>query len=383
MKGACGIDIDTDKTYIAFAKKLRDELLFMEEAELEIPFSIENLPQFLKENSSSINQKICEKEKQLSLNIENVYINLPMIFSRKGEFSATIPLKKRKKITAADIIFAKKYLQDTHLDWDDFCIHNFVLNYEVEGKTYAFAPTGIIAKKIKLNSCLVWVKDKFRKDTEAVFAGLDRNFAGFISPFASVAGSVFTHPKDMENSCAIIDIAYDRTCVLIFRDKRISYIKESDFGLKKIFDELEKKIILPAALAQEVFNRYISFKELSHLKEVSIKTGSNYINLSTQAANTFVKEYIKNELTAIIAAAKEALSPDASVYVCGRLNIKEGFCDFLKSFITYNVKLGNVKEVASKSFGAVNYGTLRFLEEGSLRKDSFVNRVINIYKEYF
>ena len=146
---------------------------------------------------------------------------------------------------------------------------------------------------------------------------------------------------------------------------------------------MEKKIILPAALAKEVFNRYISFKELPHFKEVSIKTGSNYINLSTQAANTFVKDYIKNELTAIVMAAKEALAGESSVYVCGRLNIKEGFWDFLKSFMAYNVKLGDIKEVASKSFGVLNYGMLKFLEEGALRKDSFANRIINTYKEYF
>ncbi len=383
MKGFCGIDIDSDKTYIAFAKRQRHELKFIEETELEMPFSPTNFFQFLQENSNKINHKICEKEKQLSLNVEKIYIDLPMVLSQKGEFSATIPLKKRKKITAADIIFARKYLQDTYLDWDDFCIHNFVLSYEAEGKIYACPPLGIIAKKIKLNSCLIWVKGKFHKDTETIFSNLERNFAGFISPFASIAGGIFTHPKDMEDSCAIIDIAYDKTFILVFKNKCISYIKESEFGLKKIFDELEKKIILPAALAKEVFNRYISFKELSHLKEVSIKTGSNYINLSTQAANTFVKDYIKNELTAIVMAAKEALAGESSVYVCGRLNIKEGFWDFLKSFMAYNVKLGDIKEVASKSFGVLNYGMLKFLEEGALRKDSFANRIINTYKEYF
>lgn len=383
MKGFCGIDIDSDKTYIAFAKGLKHELKFLGEAELEIPFSPTNFFQFLQENSNSINKKICEEEKQLSLNIEKIYINLPAILSQKGEFSATIPLKKRKKITAADIMFARKYLQDTYLDWDDFCIHNFVLSYEVEGKIYAYPPLGVIAKKIKLNSCLIWVKDRFRKDTETIFSNLERNFAGFISPFASITGGIFSHPKDMEDSCAIIDIAYDKTFILAFKDKRISYIKESEFGLKKIFDELEKKVILPAALAKEVFNRYVSFKELSHFTEVSIKTGSNYINLSTQAANTFVKEYIKNELTAIVTAAKEALSAESSVYICGRLNTKEGFCDFLKSFMAYNVKLSNIKEVASKSFGALNYGMSKFLEEGALRKDSFANRIINTYKEYF
>lgn len=383
MKGLCGIDIDSDRTYIAFAKKARYEPVFLQEVDIEMPFSPQNFFQFLQENSNSINQKICEKEKQLALSVEKIYINLPWGLEHKGEFNATIPLNKRKKITAADIMFAKKYLQDTFLDWDDFCIHNFILSYEVEGKIYNDPPLGLVAKKIKLNSFLIWLKDKFRKDTETIFSNLERNFTGFVSPFASIAGGIFMHQKDMKDSCAIIDIAYDKTFVLVFKNKRISCIKESEFGLKKIFDELEKKVVLPAALAEEVFNRYISFKDLPHFKEVSIKTASNYINLSTQAANTFVKDYIRNELTRIIEEIKPVLTQESSIYICGRLNIKEGLNDFVKSFISYNVNLGSIKSVASKSLGSLNYGTSRFLEEGYLRKDSFLNHVIGAYKEYF
>ncbi|MFA5008652.1 MAG: hypothetical protein WC546_05470 [Candidatus Omnitrophota bacterium] len=383
MKGICGIDIDSDRTYIAFARQLRHQPVFLQGAELEAQFSPENFFQFLQENGGSINQKISEKEKQLSLSVERIYINLPWDLGKKGEFSAIIPLNKRKKITASDIMFAKKYLQDTYLDWDDFCVHHFVLNYEVEGRTYICPPIGLVAKKIKLNSCLIWVKDKFRKDTEVIFSNLERGFAGFVCPFASIAGAVFANSKDIKDLCAIIDIAYDKTSVLVIKDGHIFCIKESDFGLKKIFDELERKIILPAALAVEVFNRYISFKELPHFKEVSIKTGSNYINLSTQAANTFVKDYIKNELTRIIDDIKAALAGDTPIYVCGRLNAKEGFCEFVKSFMPYDVKLGNAKGAVSKSFGALNYGASRFLEEGCLKKDSFLNRVIGVYKEYF
>lgn len=383
MKGLCGIDIDSDRTYIALAKQLRYQLVFLQEAELEVPFLPKNLFQFLQENAGRINQKICEKEKELSLSVEKIYLNLPWGLEQKGEFSAIIPLNKRKKITVSDIAFAKKYLQDTFLDWDDFCVHNFVLSYEVQGQIYTYPPIGLVAKKIKLNSCLIWVKDKFRKDTETIFSNLDRDFYGFISPFASIAATAFTHPKDIKDSCAIIDIAYDKTFILVFKNKHISYIKESDFGLEKILDELERKVILPPALAKEVFNRYISFKELPHFKEVSIKTGSNYINLSTQAANTFVKEYIKNELNLIVEDVKSGLSQESSIYICGRLNIKEGFGEFAKGFISYDVKVSNIKDVASKSFGSLNYGASRFLEEGTLKKDSFLNRIIGVYKEYF
>lgn len=383
MKGLCGIDFNKDRTYVCFAGMVKGNPILIEESDMDLPFNTQNLVQFLLDNGSSINKKICEKEKQLSLHIEKIYINLPWNLANSGKFSATIPLSKRKKVTFGDIALAKKYLQDTFLDWDDFCVHNFVLDYEIEGKKYNEQPIGVVAKKITVTSCLVWVKDKMRKEVDDILSNLERNFSGFVYPAASIATPISLKPKEHNNSCAIIDITYDKTFVVAVKDRSLFYVKDFPFGLKNIFDELERKILIPAVLAKEVFNRYISFKELPYFKEVSIKTGDSYINLSTQAANTFVQDCVRNELKSIAADMRNDLSAQSSIYFSGRLNQKEGFCDFVRSFLPYDVQMPNIKGGISNSFGCLAYGLFRPLEGGLHRKESILSRIGKIYKEYF
>jgi len=383
MKGLCGLDIDRDKIYISLANLKGSSPVFLQEFSIDVTSIDKTFLEVLQESGNVINQKISEKEKALSLTVEKVFVNLPWDACKQGAFSTTVPFSKRKKITQKDINFAKKYLQDTYLDWDDFCIHNFILNYEIEGKVYDKPPLGVVAKKIKISSILVWIKDKFRKDIEDIFDNLERSLGGCAFPPVSAIASVFTNLNSVSDSCVVVDVAYDKTLAIAIKNKKILSIKESGFGLKQIFEELEKKILLPKALAQEVFNRYISFKELAYSKEVSIKSDGNYINLSTQAANSFVKEYIKNAVSQIIEGTSGALNSEYTIYFTGRLNEKEGFCDFAKEILPHPVVASSAAKSISKSFGVLSYGVNRFLDNDYMSRNSFVNRIVNVYKEYF
>jgi len=379
----CGLDIDRDKIYVSLAHLKGASPTFLQEFNIDISSAEKTFLEVLQENGNAINQKICEKEKVLSLAVEKIFVNLPWDVCKQGAFFATVPFNKRKKITQKDINFAKKYLQDTYLDWDDFCIHNFILNYEIEGKVYDKPPLGVVAKKIKISSILVWIKDKFRKDVEDVFDNLERSLGGCIFPPVAAIASIFPSLNSVSDSCVIVDVAYDKTLAIAIKNKKILSIKESNFSLRQIFEELEKKILLPRALAQEVFNRYISFKELSYSKEVSIKNDENYINLSTQAANSFVKDYIKNAINQVIESISGGLNSDYTIYFTGRLNGKEGFCDFAKEILSHPVVASSATKCISKSFGVLSYGVTRFLDNDYMCRNSFLSRIMNVYKEYF
>ncbi|MFA6281366.1 MAG: hypothetical protein WCY05_02545 [Candidatus Omnitrophota bacterium] len=383
MKGLCGVDIDKDKIYVSLAHLKGANPVFLQEFNIDLCSTEKSFLEVLQENSNAINQKICEKEKALSLVVEKVFVNLPWDVCKQGSFSATVPFNSRKKITQKDINFAKKYLQDTYLDWDDFCIHNFILNYEIEGKVYDKPPLGVVAKKIKISSILVWIKDKLRRDIEDIFDNLERSLGACVFPPVAAIAPIFTSFDSASDSCVVIDVAYDKTLAIAIKNKKILVINESNFGLKQIFEELEKKILLPNALAREVFNRYISFNDLSYSKEVSIKNDGNYINLSTQAANSFVKDYIKNAVNLAIESIGAGLGSNYTVYFTGRLNTKEGFCDFAKEILSHPVVVSSAEKSISKSFGALSYGATRFLDNDYMSRNSFLNRIVNVYKEYF
>lgn len=382
MTGYCGIDIDTDMTYICLAgsKKLRP--VFLQEEQLKVTYGTDSLIDFLKNNSEALKAKISEGEKKSAINADTVYLNLPWGLPEKFMAEATVPLSSRKKIDWKDIHSVKKYLQDAYLDWDDVCVHHLVINYEVEGITYKNPPVGLVAKKIKIKSVLFAVKDKFRKDVEDIFNNLEKRFAGFVFPGLSMLCAGFNE-LNKESRLAAINVAYDKTYVAIYQEGFIDFIVKFDFSLKKILDELGQKLILAPALADEVFRRYVSFKDMPRFKEVSIKNTDTYVSLSTQTVNSFVKESVRNGYNLLLNELKKNIHPETVICLLGRLNSREGLEDFLKGCSSYKICVARPYECASSSFGCVRYGTDRMLESEGRSNSSFLRRMGDVYKDYF
>ncbi|MBU1121748.1 MAG: hypothetical protein ABIH71_03425 [Candidatus Omnitrophota bacterium] len=390
MKGICGIDIDRDNVFISFAAVNRGRINFLKEIEVGA-ICDDGFLDYFKKNSERLNKSIMVEEKRLSIKVDDVFLNLPRQLEKKRVVEDVVPFKKRKKINPPDLIMAKKHIADIFLDWDDFCIHNFVLGCEIEGKLYPTLPIGVPAKKIKLKSLLVWVKDKLHREVEDIFDNVDRRFGGFVSSDASSFTASFPEGyirKNDKDIFCVINIGYDNSHFVVCRAGALEFGKEFDFGSKKIIAAIEKRFLLSPVLANEVFARYISFKNVPYYKEISIKKSNTYTNLSTQAVNSFVREYIKGEVNFMLEKIKQKVGIESFILsFVGRLNAKEGFYSFLKDFIPYQVKVfsptGHNKSVSS-SFGCLKYGMHRFLELEYCRKqESFWERFLKVYKEYF
>ncbi|MEI8349699.1 MAG: hypothetical protein WCI77_06055 [Candidatus Omnitrophota bacterium] len=382
MKMVCGIDVRPDKTFFSLVRLAKSEAYCLRETQLAIPFDGNNFSHFLQANAAAIVKAIEEEARALSISVDTVYLNVPWGLEQRRVVESIVPLGKRKKITSGDILFTKKYVEDAYLDWDDFCMHHFVLRYEVEGKSYVRPPVGVVAKKIKLKSLLVWVKDAFRKDIEGVFSHLEKKLGGMIFAAASSVSANGTQLISA-NAAGIIDIGYEKSNVAIFVEGNLLCVQEFAFGLKSILQELAKKHFIPVSLSQEVFDRYISFRELPYFKEVSIKNADTYLNVSTNTVNSFVKEYIKNEINVIIEAIRKDVPQEFNLTVTGRLNAKDGFADFLKSFIPQSVVVAAAGVGESLSYGCACYAACRYLERIRGGQDSFFHRFLRIYKEYF
>jgi cell division ATPase FtsA len=390
MRGVCGIDIDRDKIFVSFAALGSEKKInFLREVEVDSSFQKENFLEHLRRNSENLNQVIEAAENELSLKVERIFLNLPRGVENRKQVEDVIPLKRRKRIAVQDLMSAKKYLADIFLDWDDFCVHHFVLNYEIGGDIYRQPPIGKEAKKIKIKSLLVWIKDRLRKEAEDIFDNLGREFGGFVSSNVSIFSTPFTTgyvEKYKESAFCVINIGYENTRFVVYKDGKLELEKEICFGSRSIEQAIEKRFFLNPTLAKEVFLRYTSFKNVPYFKEVSIKKGNNYINLSIQALNSFVREYIKNEVNKIIFEIKRKV-PEGSMVVSfiGRLNIKEGYLSFLKSFFPQDVKvfLSTAHNSLSSSFGCLKYGVFPFWENYYRKRQRFFQRFLNVYKEYF
>ena len=381
MRGICAIALDKDKTFVSFARLKGDSLTFLKESEVPITGCDNDIIPFLKDNLEIIDQKIIEMEAKYSCRCEKIFLELPWAVAKERKVEDIITLRARKKIVPGDISRAKKQLEDKFLNWDDFCIHNIVINYDVEGNDYEEPPLGVWAKKIKLQSLLVWIKDKMYKEIEDIFDNVDRNLGGIIAPQISRFSSTFT---GKDKTQAVVSIDYDQSHFIARSRDNFFFGKEFDFSFCKVIEELAKRFVLKPSLAEDIFQRYISFKEIPYFKEITVKRNSGYINLSTQTLNSFIKDYIKSEICYILQEIREDISKDDfTISFIGRLNVKEGFYGSLQEYVPYPLKFPLQRLTVSSSYGCLRYGVSRFLEQDHKKNEPILRRILNVYREYF
>jgi len=381
MRGICALALDEDRIFISLASLKRNNLTFKEEVALPLAYNSSNIATFLRDNSEVIEQKIKKIEEKFFIRTEKIFLELPWNQSVQQIVQEAVPLKRKKRITADDISWAKKHLEDKFLDWDDFCIHNIAMSYEVAGQSYRSAPLGVLARRIKLCSLLVGVKYRVYKEVEDIFNNINRSFGGFVAAPMSALATAFRKRGETQ---AVVNISYGSSSYVI-RDENnsISY-RKFDFCLRKVIEALAKRFMIPVTLADEVFQRYISFKEIPYFKEITLKNGQGYMNLSTQTLNLFVKEYISGEIKCLVGEIKDQIkNNDAVISFIGRLNAKEGFFNFLKEHIVYPLNPPLLKAGVSASLGCLNYGVKPFLENDHKENNSVFQRILDIYREYF
>ena len=391
MRVAASIVLDQDKSFACFASFKKTHLNFIKEIEVPVPYSGGSICDYLRQNLESFSQVILEAEAKYLFKLEKIFLELPWSLSGEKEVEETVILKRRKRITPADISFAKKYLEDKFLDWDDICLHNIVLKYEIENVNYKHPPLGQLAKKIKLSSLLIWIKDKTYKEAESIFGNLNLNFGGFVAAPLSRFSSCFgkykvkkSKDKSVEQEPQIaVSIDYGSTHFVIANKRGFICEREFDFGLEKILKSIAQRFMLTHSLASEVFYRYLSFKEIPYFKEITLKKQSGYVNLSTQTLNSFVKSYIKGEMSYMLGQMEAEIGEHSVISFIGRLNVKKGFLGFLKNIVSYQLKVPVERKLISSSFGCLQYGLNPFLENDHARLSSFWQNILNVYREYF
>ncbi|MCM8786737.1 MAG: hypothetical protein NC935_01630 [Candidatus Omnitrophica bacterium] len=380
MRNFCGITIDNDKTFISFVGLNKGLIKPIEEISLKLNFDYDII-NFFKKNALIISEKIKEKAKSYGFNIEKIFLGLPSQFVTIKTIEEVVPLARLKKITLADIEIAKKYVEDSVLCWDEFCLHHFVAWYQIEDKRYKLPPIGVVAKKIAIKSSIIYLKDKLYQEIDSILADADLNLGGFVEENISDF-SMLSEKSDIGSTYVVINIRYTSSSFAIFKDGLFQLSKSFPLNLVTIFEELSKKFLISVETARNIFQQYFSFKDTSYTKEISIRNDNTYINISIGAFNSFLMAFIKNQIEILLEQIREILElNDFKILFLGRLNIYEGFMDFLKTFITYNLVLPVISTVNS-SFGCVYYGLTKFLESYP-KKETFLNRILTIYKEYF
>ncbi|MCF7908749.1 MAG: hypothetical protein K9L86_07770 [Candidatus Omnitrophica bacterium] len=381
MKGACAIAIDDGKVFFSFGLLKKPAFLFIEEFSITISQKSADLFSSIKDNAEMINRTIDNVAKRHNLKIDKVFLELPQSFINTKIVTDIVPLRGKRKVSFSDIKLIKKYLEDKFLDWDDYCIHNIGLQFTTRGATYQEPPYGVWAKKLAVKSLLVSIKDKVYKELEDIFDNFGRQFLGLVSSMVSTYANVFTKPDKPQ---VVMYCGYQQSSFVVRKKGDFVFSEEVNFNLKSLIDKLAKRFFLDFALAEELFERYISFKEIPYFKEITIKKGTGYANLSIQTMNLFMKDYIKSEVENLFQLIN--LHTDGEEFIfsfLGQLGNKDGFYKFLRGCVSCELATSLERSVQSTSFGCLRYGLSPFLELDYRKNKSFLQRAVSIYREYF
>ncbi len=381
MQGVCGIVLERNKAFLSFSYQKKSYLNFLKEEKISLQESKDFL-ELLKINSEAINDAIGVFEKKYSFSANKIFVELPFGLSREKEVSEKIVFSRKKKITSLDINSGKKYLEDKFLEWDERCIHHIILKYQVEGLETARAPLGFLAKKMKLDSVLTYVKNNFYEEVFDIFENLGRSFDGLVDHKLSLLSQAFNRFK--KNQVLISVNNFNSYAVIKTEDNKITE-RQFDFSLGKMIEGLSKQYAVGFSLAGQLWERYGTFKIIPYSKEISIKKGDTYLNLSTKALSDFLKKIFSENLEKMLYNVSNTIRQDEQKVIfsfIGPLAQKEGFYGYLKTLLSCSLEVPESR-CRSSALGCARYGAFKYLEKSYKKQLSLWGRLREIYDEYF
>lgn len=383
MIGFCGIGWGRDKLEVILVSCRTGE--FIPLTEIELNAGSQDFLEAIQSNMDIFEEELRNKEKKYSIEIEKIYIRLPLEWAKVKVIEDTIPLtmdNKRKLITAKDINNAKKYMENAVLEWNEVCLHNIVLEYYIDDKKYFELPEHLEGRKLRLKSLIVFMgRNQFQKVYE-LFENIERKFMGFVySPLADL--SVNTRGYNRLSPYATINIGESSTFCTGIVENYVFY-KTFEFGEDKLRESIKERFLLSDEVSTQILSQYISFRYSLKEKELVVKDKDSYINISIGSVNNFVKDITAKEIDTILEFLKEKVGNKFKVLFLGRIPLIKGFYNFLREHFPF-------LEIDSPCFyspyihllGCIKYGYHKFLERVHSPKRSLWQAILNVYKDYF
>lgn len=383
MIGFCGIGWGDSKLEVMLVSYRDGEFIPLTEIELKTPSR--DFLEALQSNLDTLEKELKDKEKKFSMEIERVYIRLPLEWVKVKVIEDTVPLtmdNKKKVITVKDINKAKKYMENVALEWNELCLHNIVLEYSIDDKRY-FELTGHLeGRKLELKSLIVFMeRNQYQKFYE-IFQNIERKFMGFVySPLADL--SVNVRGYNRFSSYATINIGESSTlCAGII--KNYVFYKRFEFGEDKLKEGIKERFLLSGEVSEQILNQYVSFLDSPKDKKLVVKDKDSYTNISVGSVNNLVKEITVKEIDSVLEFLKEKLGDKFKVLFLGKISLLKGFYNFFRTRYPF-------LEVDSPCFssaylhllGCIKYGHHKFLEKVPSSKRNLWQTIINVYKDYF
>ncbi len=382
MQTICAVGLDCDKLRLLFSCHRHNRFVPLCESEIQsLSF---DLLEALRAKADSLENQIRKQEKNHGFSVEKVCCLLPFSYARTKIVEDVLPLTsgRKRRLTARDVSLAKEHIENVALDWQDMRIHNIVLEYFLDDRRHLFLPPVSEARKLKLKSQLVFIERKLYKEVENIFDNIGRKFMGFVfSPLCDISVNHTGYSRSVPYLTC--NIGRMNTLGAGLRGNEL-FFESFDLGEIKLEQALAGRFLFSPEVCAEIFDRYISLAPTSVHKEVVVKDGNQYVNVSVGSLSSFIQDRLAEELAKIIPRIESLAGGQQKVLFLGKVTLLQGFMSFIRDrFPSLSVEPLGFRSPSAPFLGCCHYAGRYFLEREFLPGKNIWKKLLEFYREYF
>tara|TARA_Y100000590_G_C15695307_1_gene1004904 strand:+ start:504 stop:1763 length:1260 start_codon:yes stop_codon:yes gene_type:complete len=225
----------------------------------------------VEEATQSIQSCIDEMEKKTKNKIQNLIVIFEPIETN------SIRMSKSKVIAGAKISFddvsylitdAKLQIQQSQQN--DFIVHIFNYNYNVDGKKFLNEPIDIYGNFFSHELTFLTIPRNILKNINEIFVNADVEVKKFI--LSSYAYSVTKFDKDtLEKGISLISFDKNKTSVTVFKNSALIHHKTIPIGLHHLAKDISRVCSISKSESKNIVNNYITkfFDNINFFEEDS------------------------------------------------------------------------------------------------------------------
>lgn len=334
--------------------------------------------------------------------IKSLYVSMQCPHVRARHSLCTIPISERsnKIITSGDIAKVNQQAYSLGFNIEEQVLHQIPQEYTIDNQNKLLEPAGLYGHKLGADLLLLTA---LSRDVQNLASAIDR--AGYkirAVVLSGLAASLAVLSEETKKKgCCLLDIGFDFSQMLIFKDGILRGYEPLSFGSHHITEAIAHELKLPYALAEEVKVSHgcALAAHVAWEQEVLVKKEQGYRPIKRKVIATI----IENRLQEFFAQIKERFASyqrmcdmPAGVAVSGKAALLEGCIESLENTLGVPTRAAKIENAPvndlsyAVSLGLVRYAILAHPHIHLFKLSSYgnmfqkiVRKSREIYHEYF
>jgi cell division protein FtsA len=281
----CGLDIGAQKIKASFLRSGKDrapEIIGV--SQVSTRGLAKSSVSDLRELSDSISRVLTGLADKAKLKIKEVNLGLGGHFIYGRKTHAVIPLADRgsKVITSFDIKKINHQACLLGVNLDEKLIHEFPVQYVVDGFNMAANPLGLYGRKLEASILIAvaqsnLINNVYKAVQQAGFEVVTTAFSSFCAAEASLSD------EERKKGCVFIDLGAQTTDILIFKDGLLKNFTILNLGGDQLTEDISRGLNLPFELSEDIKRSYaavLSGEGQPEIKgEILVKRDTGYVTI--------------------------------------------------------------------------------------------------------